>query len=180
MILLMVQKSCTSWYGKYSVIYWVLAPSKRWLGIGFLNPRLCTPQVPRQDTHSSSCSAIGRSKRSQMGRKCGMKCIFGQGRCWPLATNSCQNHDISRFEKQNQFNFWRFCWRHFWTWKKTTRVLSDLFKYIIGFCLYHYIPFLVKVNDVIRSPLPLRKFFRTFRSIMKLDQQKPIPPKKTR
>ena len=34
-----------SWYGKYAAIYWVVAPSKRWLGMGFLNSRLCTRQV---------------------------------------------------------------------------------------------------------------------------------------
>ena len=35
-LLLMAQKSCTSWYGKYPSIYRVLAPSKRWLALGFL------------------------------------------------------------------------------------------------------------------------------------------------
>ena len=48
-----------------------------------LLPTLHTSKLG-QETHSSSCSASGRSKRSQMGRKCGMKCIFGQGRCAPL------------------------------------------------------------------------------------------------
>jgi len=55
-----------------------------------------------------------------------------------------------------------------------------------SFQVYHWVyRYIITISgnsfhDVIRPPLPLRKFFRTFRSIMKLDQKKTQPSQKKR